>query len=218
MGTIELVVGNKTYDNIIQGFLDLGASIDTGFLNVSRAVNPILLRSLNDVSSELARRHSNPWNKRLVNETNNLQSRSGGGLRSIKESVKSRIATGDLFVVGQISAGSLSFHEQGGTIRATRAQFLTIPLPAALDPRGVPLRQRARQWDNTFVRRSRKGNLIIFRSLPGRNDLVPLYLLKKSVYIKPRLGMELAFDKHMGYFEVRAFEEISDVLDKFIGK
>ncbi len=111
-------------------------------------------------------------------------------------------------VEGQISTGNMTIHETGGTVRPRRSRYLTIPLPAAMDSRGVPLRRRARDWDNTFVARSRRGNLLIFRR--DGLGLTPLYLLKPSVRIKPRLGLEDAVvENGLSYFERRAFEEIS---------
>ncbi len=75
------------------------------------------------------------------------------------------------------------------------------------------MRQRARDWDNTFVQRSRRGNLLIFQ----RNgpNITPLYLLKPSVRIQPRLGLEDSVIKNgLPWFERRAFEEISGELDR----
>ena len=77
-------------------------------------------------------------------------------------------------------------HETGKIIVAKGA-YLTIPLPAALNRNGTPKKPSARHWDRTFVKKSKKGNLIIFRR-DGAN-IVPLYVLKKSVKIPPRMGM-----------------------------
>ena len=81
----------------------------------------------------------------------------------------------------------LRTQEYGATIRPKTAKYLTVPLKAALDTRGVPLRQRARDWENTFVKKGKSGNLIIFQKR-GRT-IVPLYVLLKRVRIPPRLGM-----------------------------
>jgi len=77
-------------------------------------------------------------------------------------------------------------HETGKVITA-KGGYLTIPLPAALNRNGTPKRPSARHWDKTFVQKSKKGNLIIFRNEGGK--LVPLYVLKKSVRLPPRMGM-----------------------------
>ena len=91
--------------------------------------------------------------------------------------------------------GYVGIHERGGTIRPRRARYLTIPLPAALDSRGVALRARARDWPDTFIATSRRGNLIIFQRR-GRKEVVPLYVLKKSVRIPPRLGLTRTLMMH----------------------
>jgi len=177
-------------------------------------VAPMLMASLQQVARTLAKKHGNPWNGSVVNGSDQLQSRTGGGLRSIYRSITLLAKNGEL-VAASISAGDLSFHEKGGTIKA-KGKYLTIPLPAAMDPRGVPLKKRARDWDHTFVRRSKKGNLLIFRKLPGANELTPLYILKPSVFIKPRLGMEPTIMDEMGYFEAKLFEQISRVVDSYV--
>lgn len=87
--------------------------------------------------------------------------------------------------------GIASVHERGATIRPKRAKYLTIPLPPALDSRGVPKEVNARAWQNTFVQRSRKGNLLIFQK--RGQGIVPLYVLKKSVTIPRRLNFDEAF-------------------------
>lgn len=136
------------------------------------------------VADELVRRHSGPWPGGTTATT--LSKRSGKGIRSIRNF---RVVKKGLEVDGVWRlTGYMNFHERGGIIRAKRSQYLTIPLPAALDGRGVPLRQSARDWDNTFVAESRAGNLIVFQKR-SRGDIVPLYVLKKFVRIPPRLGM-----------------------------
>jgi hypothetical protein len=83
-----------------------------------------------------------------------------------------------------------------------------------MDSRGVPLRKRARDWQNTFVARSRKGNLIIFQKR-GRKNIRPLYLLKPEVTIRPRLGMEKNIHGQMlPYFNRRAMDAIERAIDR----
>lgn len=79
---------------------------------------------------------------------------------------------------GRVAYANLQ--ERGGTIRPKTAQWLTIPLPAAMTASGVA-RGRARDFDNTFIKKSKAGNLIIFQS-KGKS-IVPLFILKKSVEI-----------------------------------
>ena len=64
---------------------------------------------------------------------------------------------------------------------------MTIPLDAALNANGTPKKKRARDWKDTFVAKSKRGNLIIFQKRGRR--IVPLYVLKKRVRIPARLGL-----------------------------
>ena len=66
-----------------------------------------------------------------------------------------------------------TLHQYGGTIRPITAKYLTIPLPDAIPG------SRARDYENTFIA---KG--IIFQK--RGDDIVPLFLLKKSVKIPAR--------------------------------
>jgi hypothetical protein len=79
---------------------------------------------------------------------------------------------------------------------------LTIPLPAALDARGVPRKRSARDWDNTFVQKSRRGNLLIFQRR-GR-EIVPLYALKPEVRVRARLGVRDELEAGVAGFVERA--------------
>ncbi len=120
------------------------------------------LRSfLDTVAEALAERHGEPWPSTTAVS---LSTRSGDAVQSIIDSVR---VEGSTFadIVGYIGgAFPLTVHEFGATINASKAKFLTIPLPAALDSRGVPLKKSARQWSHTFVARSKKGNLLIFQN------------------------------------------------------
>lgn len=86
------------------------------------------------------------------------------------------------------------------TIRPKSAKMLTIPLPAAQTRAGV-LRAPARSshWGNTFIQRSKAGNLIIFGQKVNQKGqsageatgpIVPLFLLKPQVKVKARIHPE----------------------------
>jgi hypothetical protein len=166
---------------------EVTADID---VNLGR-VSQLMLETLNQIYSHLAQVHGGQWplGGEFGTDAGRLARRTGAGLASIQNSITIRDDSWGYtrMIEGSISTAALTVHETGATITARNAQYLTIPLKAALDSRGVPLRARARDWDNTFVRRSKTGNLIIFRK-DGKN-LVPLYVLKHSVYVPPRLQM-----------------------------
>jgi len=84
-------------------------------------------------------------------------------------------------------------HEFGGVIKAAGDGYLTVPLPAALNADGTPKRWSARGWRGAFVIKSRRGNLVIVRQ-EGRK-LVPLYVLRKSIKHRARLGLRVEMRK-----------------------
>jgi hypothetical protein len=98
-------------------------------------------------------------------------------------------------------------HELGGVITPRRSRYLAIPLDNALNFQGVPLRPGPRFWKDTFVRKSRKGNLIIFQKR-GPGKIVPLYLLKKRVRIPARLGLQATLDTAVPLFQEQIFDRL----------
>jgi hypothetical protein len=82
----------------------------------------------------------------------------------------------------------LKYHEVGGTIRPH----------SALNGDGTPKRYSARQWANTFLVKGSGGGWTICTK-QGRR-IVPLYVLRTSINLTPRLGLREAFRK-----ESRAF-------------
>ena len=160
------------------------------------------------VVKDLSDRHGKRWplsGNLWGTVPDRLASRSGAGLESIKRSIAvGRI--GDSEVIGSISTGRLTVHETGATIRA-RGKFLTLPLRAALDARGVA-RGPARSFQNTFVARGPNGGLMIFQRL-GQDRIVPLFLLRKQVTIRPRLRLAETVDYETGYFASKAIEAMA---------
>lgn len=73
------------------------------------------------------------------------------------------------------------------TITPKRAKYLAIPLAAAKTPAGVA-RGGPRDFPDTFVFRSKAGNLIIGQR--RRDRVVPLFVLKKRVTIPTRVHPE----------------------------
>jgi hypothetical protein len=168
-----------------------------------RILQTSLERYLKRVATIVATRNSRPYPG--GKSPSSLSRRSGSAVASIHDSVRATPSQRVEGVRGYIGGNFyLRTHEFGAVIRATRSEYLTIPLPAALDSNGVPLRRSARMWANTFVARSRRGNLLIFQNRPG-GAIVPLYVLKREVRIPPRLGMGLTLDQY-------AIKFIDDVL------
>jgi len=69
--------------------------------------------------------------------------------------------------------------------------YLAIPLDAARrfkTRNALGLAKPPREWPNTFVAKSKRGNLIIFQEQGDR--IVPLFVLKQKVTIPPRPGIK----------------------------
>lgn len=147
-------------------------------------------RYLTRVSDAMHRRHSRPWQRGGVSRKT-LSRRSGRGLQSIKNFIVRRTSDD---IEGTMRLNKyMTMHEHGGWIRAKNSTYLTIPLDPALNDDGTPKKKRARDWKDTFVIKSRRGNLIIVQKRGRR--IVPLYVLKKRVRIKARLGLRKEMKK-----------------------
>lgn len=176
--------GKRFYD-AAQGLNAAAAAFGRKFDNVPQLISKELRSWLEDVAEALAQRHGQPWPGGTGPKT--LSRRSGFMIASIKESVRVQGQTIPT-IEGYISVPhTRKIHENGGVIRPVKAKYLTIPLPAALNSNGTPKKPSARAWQNTFVLRSKAGNLLIVQR--RGTQLVPLYVLKSEVYIPPRLGM-----------------------------
>lgn len=112
-----------------------------------------------------------------------LASRTGTLAKAFRAEVQVGPGQGGTLVTAQIGflhgPDWAGIHEHGGTIRARNVTYLAIPLTA--EARATPPRQMA----NTFVQRSRRGNLLIFRKLEG-GGIEPEYLLRTEVTIPAR--------------------------------
>ncbi len=168
-------------------------------------------RFLDEVRRALLLRHSktfsNPINAPSTGEQHLL--RRSGGIDGIRIAVT---AARDLnSVAGRLLIPfPISVHEEGATITAKRAQFLTITMPAARNGRGIPIFPRARDWPNTFVQKSKRGNLLIFQKRGA--SIVPLYLLKRSVKLPPRLGAQDTIDAGSDFFVDAAIAAMSKAI------
>jgi hypothetical protein len=109
---------------------------------------------------------------------------------------------GDISKGGGTPAGRYAGVHVGGyrstVITAKNKKFLTIPLPAAKTRAGVGKAPAASDafWGETFVAKSKQGNLIIFgreKFVGGKKKgefktpIVPLFLLKKTVSVPARI-------------------------------
>jgi len=109
-----------------------------------------------------------------------LKTRSGHLRRSVtgrtfKEKLIYAIIGSGIF--GRKGVRYARIHEKGGTIKPKKAKMLTIPLPG--------VKGRAANYPDSFIIKSKKGNLLIVEKR-GKKGLRPLFSLKKKVKIPPR--------------------------------
>jgi len=101
-------------------------------------------------------------------------------------------------------------HQHGGTIRAKRSKYLTIPTYLNRTPTGTT-RRDARSFPNVAFVRSRRGRLIMLAG-DDPNDLRPMFILVKEVKVPARLGMFELWDKGKPALVSRMNRRISTVL------
>lgn len=200
----SLLYKNTLYSDASAGMQRLKEDFEAAARRIQPMLQTELRRHLQLVAQTLKQKHSGAWPGGTTATT--LSRRSGEAMDSLERGVK--ITSGSAGAEGSLSgAFYLTIHEYGGTIRATKAQFLTIPLKEALNSNGTPKYQSARQWNNTFVAMSKRGNLIIFQRR-GRL-IVPLYVLKKQVKIRARLGLRKTQAELMDQFVDRVADAVA---------
>ncbi len=149
-------------------------------------------------------------------------------------------------IVSWLASGSpyASIHETGGTIRPKRRRALAIPLPAALAGAGqvkgeaVTLAPSAAQFGTTSIQKGERTlyarkDLIYFHSgkakaqgkppllvkIQGKGKtarIIPMYVLKTSVYIKPRMRFYATFRAWSG--KPTALRYFSSALQRLIDR
>lgn len=208
---LELDYRGKRYKDVNKGLNAVGADFGKSVEAMTPLVRSLLTQYMEGVVQSVRDRMQVPWPQgtSAPGTFPGTLSRRSGELQS--QFVPSRInvrggSIGDLEVSFTLP-GIAAVHERGATIFPKKAKYLTVPLPAALDSRGVALKPRARDWMNTFVLRSKKGNLLIVQKQPG-GGLKPLYVLKKSVTIPKRLGFQEAFEAGLDFLADQIANEI----------
>lgn len=125
-----------------------------------------------------------------------------------------------LFIGDAVAGRYAATQEFGATI--TGSPWLTIPLPDNKTASGVPRYQSAAALRddpsvNTWIQRSKAGNLIIRAQFDGEEEIKNLWVLKKSVTIPARLGFTKTFKgqrdnqiRLMNRAVIRALKTIGD--------
>jgi len=112
--------------------------------------------------------------------------RTGNLRRSIRWKVNESRLEGEF---GSYDTSYAAIHEFGGTIRPKRGRYLAIPFRSGKTPAGVW--KSPRLFENTFVRKN-----IIFQKR-GKDKIVPLFVLKKSVKIPARPFINPTAEKYI---------------------
>lgn len=195
---VELDWRNKRYRDIERGLRAVGDDFERDLEALTPIVRKLLMQYMEGVVLSVAARTGTPWPQGTSpkGQFPGTLSRRSGDLRSKLNPAFIKVTgneTSDLAVSFTLT-GIAAVHEQGAVIKPKKAKYLTIPLPPALDSRGVPKKPSARDWADTFILRSKKGNLLIVQKGEGKGKITPLYVLKKSVVIPKRLAFQEAFE------------------------
>ena len=181
--------------------------IEGGDIHIDRISREALkkIKESMHVSARLLQRHIREDKLTGGTSSGRLRVRTGRLRASVRplpvqvsnDQVTSGVSFGTVY--GRVHVGPKG---QMTIIRPKRAKWLTIPLPAVMTKAGVA-RGTARSFmdeggtfGNTFIAKSKAGNLIIFgqrRVMKGkkmgelRSNIVPLFVLKKQVKIDARI-------------------------------
>ncbi len=210
---LDTTIGGKRFENAAAGLRFLALRSEQAVLDLNPIARREMVDILDTVVAAMRQRHNTRWRwgRRLPegDARGKLAKRSGRGLAGLKGKVKGR--TGE--ILGSVTVPfPLSVHETGAVIRR-RGKLLAIPLEAALDSRGIPKKRGPRAWRNTFVAKSRRGNLLIFQKRPG-GKIIPLYVLKERVRIPRRLGVGVTMEKAAPIYIERVFDKAVALLAK----
>lgn len=205
---------NRRFKRAETGLHAFALSLGIPFRRIGPKARQELRDILDTVALAMDQRHSTPWSRTAPRGPRGIRAgklyvRRGGLMRSLAASVRVRgnkLQNLEGEIGGPPTPDWAWVHERGAVIKTKRAKYLTIPLPAALTSRGVPKKLNARAWRNTFVAKSKAGNLLIFQKR-GKN-IVPLYFLKKRVRIPKRVGLEATLQKATPVFVDRLFDAL----------
>lgn len=154
---------------------------------------------LEKIISDVKNKHSAPWKAGQVNP--NLYRRSGRGIKSLRYSV--RKDNRKLSAVGSIYLNEYMYMHTSNKsymdIKPVKSKYLAIPLPEALDSRGVPKKLSPLQWKHTHVMSRKKGGYIIYQNI-SKNKKKLLYVLLPAVKVRPRIKMQGTIGFNQQYF------------------
>ena len=202
------------------------ANLDTKSRKVNTAAHEALDRTGIDWEREMKLDRFTGYYEGLT-QGSRLRNRSGALASSPRYRVSgSKLKDMVLIVtVGSGAAGYANVQETGKPrpIRPKRRKYLRVPLPAALTPAGVvraeskPINVHGRRWifadgKRAFIHRGPKGAVIMRDD--GGGESTPMFALKGSITIKPRLGAKRTLTKVIKRNAPRIAEAIVAVLGR----
>jgi hypothetical protein len=208
---IELTI-NKEDINRLQILLkDLDPKIQGGAIHkgLLKASSTILRQLVSNISGIILKRR-----------TGNLAKSMGFRIYNGENgALESQIGSGATLQTNRMIYANIL--ETGGVIRPVTAKMLAIPIGEALTPAGVA-RFKPRQivseggYDNSFFRRTKAGNLILFGSKGGmaKISITPLFLMKDSVTIPPFRYMETTVEQTQGQVVLDIISKIKEAKEK----
>jgi hypothetical protein len=206
-GELQFQFRGKVYDDPASGLAVMMQALNQGMIVSGKVLNSKVRAFLERTVEEIIRRNSASWPDGTTGTS--VSRRSGALADSLRQGIKVTGTTLDS-IRGEVTGiFYLGLQEFGGTLKADSGSYLAIPLPAALDGSGMPLKPSPRDWDGTFVATTKAGNLVIFRK--DGTQLVPLYVLKTSVRVPARLGATQEFRRQIPYF-------MSQVIDTLVAE
>ena len=178
-----------------------------GYEELNRALDNIpaklLLQTVRiiDINARLMQSHIRTEHLTGGTTETKLRVRSGrlrGSVIPLKTEVKADQVEGGVSIGTVYGRTHFGPKGQKTKIVPKKGKYLTIPLPGAMTKAGVVKGgARSGQWGETFVAKSKAGNLIIFGRqrimTPGpktgelKGQAIPLFLLKKSVVVPARV-------------------------------
>lgn len=187
--TITARVNGRSYRDAGTALNAVRRMLGTGWAGATIQARGEFSAFMDNLAAEIAKKNGSPWPSGTTSSS--VSKRTGGLQAAILGGVKvTGTALGDLrgYIV---LPGEYAIHETGGKKKAG-GKLIAVPLPAALDGKGVPRRLSPRDWGNTFVAETRRGNVVIFQDRGG--SIIPLYVLKEDVTIPARLGIAKAME------------------------
>jgi len=188
----------------ITGLKELQARIARTIQQAPRLTAQVLTKRLTEAVTHAKTTYltGGTTSSRLAVRTGLLRASFGMQVQQAGANVSARIG----YILPQVSRGGgdplvyARIHEgwpdsrSRTVIRPRNGQYLALPLPGAKTPAGVT-RGRPRDFPNTFIQRSRQGNLIIFQQTGS--GITPLFLLKREVVIPARPALRPTMQRYV---------------------